>query len=68
MVHVKDITFETGEDFKGGVYEVTVRDITKSIDNKMADVKIELTIHDPQEAAAQAQAAAQAKAAPAKKK
>lgn len=68
IVHIKDLEYKTNEIFKGGSYEICVRDITKSVENKMSEVKIELVIIDPEEIAAQAQAAAQAKPGPGKKK
>lgn len=36
-----------------GTYEIIVRDITKGVQNKMKDMKIELVIIDPVELAAQ---------------
>ena len=56
------------ETFRGGVYQIIIRDITKGISNKMEDVTIELTIIDPEEIAAQQAALATQVKGGAKKK
>jgi hypothetical protein len=38
--------------FRGGQYEIRIRDVTKGITNKMNDLKIELTVIDTEEIAA----------------
>jgi hypothetical protein len=56
------------ENFRSGTYEIIIKDVTRGITNKMPDTKIELTIIDPEEIAAQqAAAAAQAKGGAKKK-
>jgi hypothetical protein len=39
--------------FRMGTYEIIIRDVTKGLQNKMPDIKIELVIIDPEEIAAQ---------------
>lgn len=67
---VSDLHYKLDDHFKSGSYEIVVRDITVGIanDKKMPEQRIELTIMDPEELAAQQAAlAAQAKGPPKKK-
>eukprot|EP00347_Sterkiella_histriomuscorum_P017342 403349752 len=67
ILSVKDLSYTLNESFRGGTYEITIRDVTRGITNKMPDVKVELLIIDPEEILAQQQAAALAKNPPKKK-
>ena len=52
---VNDVVYHVDEAFKGGNYEILIRDVTLGIaaDRKMEDIKIELVVIDPEELAAQ---------------
>ena len=47
------------ETFRGGNYEIIIRDVTKGITNRMPEIRIELVIIDPEEIAAREAALAQ---------
>ncbi len=47
------MTYQVTETFKGGNYEIIIRDITKGVLNKMEDTRVELVIIDPEEILAQ---------------
>jgi hypothetical protein len=49
IVNVKEIAYSVTDTFKGGNYEILVRDVTRGVQNKMSDLKIELVIVDPEE-------------------
>lgn len=65
MVKVSGIKFQLDKAFTAGTYKVSIRDITKSIKNKMVDIDLELVITDPmleaEKAAAEAAASKDAK-------
>ena len=67
---VHGITYQVDEQFKGGTYEIIVRDITKGIapEKRMQEQRIELVVIDPEELAAQQAAAAAAAGAKGAKK
>lgn len=48
------ITYQVDEQFKGGTYEIVVRDITQGIapEKRMQEQRIELVVIDPEELAA----------------
>ena len=51
---VHGITYQVDEQFKGGTYEIIVRDITQGIapEKRMQEQRIELVVIDPEELAA----------------
>lgn len=62
------LEYALDEHFRGGVYEIVIRDVTIGIEKRMPEQRIELNIIDPEELAAQQAAlAAQAKGPPKKK-
>ena len=62
------LEYALDETFRGGVYEIVIRDVTVGIEKRMPEQRIELNIIDPEELAAQQAAlAAQAKGPPKKK-
>lgn len=67
---VHGITYQVDEQFKGGTYEIVVRDITQGIapEKRMQEQRIELVVIDPEELAAQQAAAAAAAGAKGAKK
>ena len=48
------LTYQVDDHFKGGSYEIVIRDVTKGIaeDKRMPEQKIELVVIDPEELAA----------------
>ena len=49
---MKELGFSITDNFKMGKYEILIKDVTKGITKKMNDLKVELTIIDPEELAA----------------
>ena len=70
ICRVTGLNYVLDESFRGGVYEIIIRDVTVGImpEKRMPENKIELTIIDPEELAAQQAAAAEKAKGPAKKK
>jgi len=68
VCRVSGLEYALDETFRGGVYEIVIRDVTVGIEKRMPEQRIELNIIDPEELAAQQAAlAAQAKGPPKKK-
>ena len=68
MCRVTALEYALDETFRGGAYEIVIRDVTVGIEKRMPEQRIELNIIDPEELAAQQAAlAAQAKGPPKKK-
>ena len=67
MCSIRELSYVVTETFKGGNYEIIIRDVTRGITNKMPEMKLELVIIDPEEIAAAQAAAAAAKNPPKKK-
>lgn len=70
VCRVTGVNFALDEQFKSGTYEILIKDVTVGIlpEKRLNEIKIDLTIIDPEEVAAQQAAiAAQAKNPPKKK-
>jgi len=54
VLKVAGLSYVVDDQFKGGTYEMLIRDVTQGItaDKKMQDIRIELVIIDPEELAA----------------
>ncbi len=53
MLSIRELSYALDEKFRSGVYELTITDVTRGITNKMPEVKVEITIIDPEEILAQ---------------
>ena len=51
---MQGITYQVDDHFKGGTYELIIRDVTQGIapEKRMLEQKIELVVIDPEELAA----------------